>query len=177
MMDDNEKFELIIAIGKIIVSEYSSFSLNEKLFCQNAANWMPVRDVVMASNHYEALISMELNPTFSIINFFQMLIGCMIQFQEETTNDRLENLLQIIDNHDQLDRLITNTKIIRSLLVLNSSFQKKNKLCNFGIFLNAKRILAHVFKKFPDFLKMNVIRTKGKLRKQKFTQEDISAFW
>ena len=33
MMDDAEKFELIVAIGRVVVSEYSSFSLNEKLFC------------------------------------------------------------------------------------------------------------------------------------------------
>ena len=138
---------------------------------------MPIYSIVMASNPYDALISIDLSPTFSIISFFQILIGCMIQFEEETTNERLENLLHIIDNHSHLDSLVTNTKIIRSLLALSSSYQHNHVKCNFSMFMNAKRILAHVFNKFPDFLKMNLMRTKGKTRKQKFTQADISSFW
>lgn len=176
-MDVEERFDLIFSVGRRICASYTGFSKTEVRFCQSKNNWMCVRDFMLSEDPYEALISMSFNPLLNVVNFFQLFVGCMMQFPEEDENKRLANLLAIIDDNIELDNIVSNSKIIRAILALAAKYQKNNPNYCFKIFFNAKRILAHIMKKFPDYMKLNVLRTNKKSKSLRFKPEEISSFF
>ena len=100
-----------------------------------------------------------------------------MQFPDEQTNVRLQNLLDIIDSKADLDEALTNTKMMRALLAINAKYNPRSQSAMFMLFYNCKRVLAHVFKKFPDYLKMNVLKSNRKHKKLRFRPEEIDVFW
>jgi hypothetical protein len=88
-----------------------------------------------------------------------------LSFSDEKNNNRLDNILIIIDTQILLDDIITHTKILKSLLALINAGSMYDQ---FEIKTNCKKVLAHVFKKFPKLLESNIVRSKTS-RKFRFT--------
>lgn len=172
-----DKFSLLFDVGKTICAAYTGFSACEIQYCQNKSNWNNLQSFLMSDDPYEALIQLELNPVLDVVGYYQLLVGCMLQFPNEDKNKRLENLLNIIDNESNLDDAMKNTKILKALLAISSKYSSSHKTVLFSLFLNCKRILAHVLKKFPDIFKMNLLRSRTKARRLRFTKEEIDKFW
>ena len=101
----------------------------------------------------------------------------MIQFPDETSNLRLANLLEIIDNEDTLDAVMKNSRMLRVLLAISARYQASHKSLLFNVFYNCKRVLAHAFKKFPDLFSLNLLKSRSKTRKLRFSPEEIEMFW
>ena len=106
-----------------------------------------------------------------------MFVACMVQFPDEQQNMRMQNLLEIVDTQAELDDALTNTKMMRALLAVNAKYAKAHPDYYFWLFYNCKRLLAHVFKKFPDYLKLNVLKTNRKSKSLRFKPEEIEMFW
>ncbi len=45
------------------------------------------------------------------------------------------------------------------------------------LFKNAKRILAHVLKKYPQYFNLNILRTNRKSKSLRFKPEEVEMFW
>ena len=131
----------------------------------------------MSDDPYEALIHLELNPLSDVVGYYQLLVGCMLQFPDEKKNMRLTNLLSIIDEQDVLDSALKNTKILKALLAISSKYSRSHSEQLFSLFYNCKRILAHVLKKFPDIFMMNLLKSRTKSRRPRFTKDEIEMFW
>lgn len=106
-----------------------------------------------------------------------MFVGCLIQFPDELQNVRLENLLEIIDNQQDLDEALTNARMMRALLAINAKYVKKSPYRYFKLFYNCKRLLAHIFRKYPEYLNLNILRTNRKSKSLRFKPEEIDLFW
>lgn len=176
-MTVDERFDLIYQVGKSICAAYTGFSKSEVLYCSQKSNWLQLREFIMSSNPYEALINFSLHPIVDVVGYFQLFVGCMVQFPDETQNDRLSNLLEIIDNQSELDNALTNTRMMRALLAVSAKYVKSSPSRYFWLFQNAKRVLAHVFRKYPDYLNLNVLRTNKKSKALRFKKEEIEIFW
>ena len=100
-----------------------------------------------------------------------------MQFPDEKENIRLANLINIIDDQDTLDNVLKNSKMLRALLAISARYQQNRSEYFFMLFRNCKKILAHVFKKFPDMFRLNLLKSKGKIRKLRFSPEEIDKFW
>ena len=70
-----------------------------------------------------------------------------------------------------------NAKMMRALLAINAKYPKTSKSRCFYLFYNCKRVLAHVFKKYPDYLDLNILRTNRKSKALRFKKEEIDLFW
>ena len=92
-------------------------------------------------------------------------------------NDRLKNLLEIIDTQNELDDALTNARMMRALLAINAKYVKSQPSRYFWLFYNSKRVLAHVFRKYPDYLNLNILRTNRKSKNLRFKKEEIEIFW
>jgi len=92
-------------------------------------------------------------------------------------NDRLSNLLEIIDSQQDLDAALTNAKMMRALLAINAKYVKSDPSRCFRLFYNCKRVLAHIFRKYPDYLDLNILRTNRKSKHLRFKKEEIDVFW
>ena len=46
----------------------------------------------------------------------------MVQFPDEPKNERLANLLEIIDTQPDLDEALTNARMMRALLAVNAKY-------------------------------------------------------
>ena len=101
----------------------------------------------------------------------------MLQFPDESSNLRLSNLLNIIDEQDTLDDVLKNSRMLRALLAISAKYQQSNKLSLFNLFYNCKRVLAHAFKKFPDMFKLNLLKSRSKTRRLRFSENEIELFW
>ena len=101
----------------------------------------------------------------------------MLQFPDESSNLRLSNLLNIIDEQDTLDDVLKNSRMLRALLAISAKYQQSNKLSLFNLFYNCKRVLAHTFKKFPDMFKLNLLKSRSKTRRLRFSENEIELFW
>ena len=98
-MDIDKRFDLIFNVGKQICAAYSGFSKHEVMYCQQKLNWMGIQQFLASEDPYEALIHFSLHPLADIVSYFQLFVGCMIQFPDESNeNCRMANLLEIIDN-------------------------------------------------------------------------------
>lgn len=177
MMDIEQKFDLIYDVGKHICSCYTGFSKMEVYYCQQKSNWTPLQEFLMSNDPYEALISFSLHPVVDVVGYFQLFIGCMLQFPDERENVRLANLLHIIDNQFELDEALTNARMMRALLAISAKCVKSSPERYFNLFKNAKRILAHVFRKYPKYLDLNILRTNRKSKSLRFKPEEIEMFW
>lgn len=176
-MDINARFDLIFNVGSTICSCYTGFSKSEVLYCSQKMNWMHLQQFLMSNDPYEALVHFSLHPLVDVVSYFQMFIGCMMQFPDEKENLRLENLLFIIDNQNELDEALTNAKMMRALLAINAKYVKSDPNRYFMIFKSCKRILAHIFKKYPKYLDLNILRTNRKSKALRFKPEEIGLFW
>ena len=176
-MDLNERFDLIFEVGKSICQVYTGFSKSEVFYCSQKSNWIQLQSFLMSSNPYEALINFSLHPVVDVVGYFQLFIGCMIQFPDEMENDRLKNLLEIIDTQNELDDALTNARMMRALLAINAKYVKSQPSRYFWLFYNSKRVLAHVFRKYPDYLNLNILRTNRKSKNLRFKKEEIEIFW
>lgn len=82
----------------------------------------------------------------------------------------------MIDNHNELDDVLKNKKTLKMLLAISAKHKESSKSDMFMLYHNGKRILAHILKKFPDMLKLNVFKTKTTPRKFKFKPEEIQFY-
>ena len=101
----------------------------------------------------------------------------MLQFPDEQSNERLNNLLHIIDTEDMFDEALTNSRMMRALLAVSVKYVKSSPGRCFMLFLNAKRVLAHVLKKYPDYFNLNILRTNRKSKSLRFKHEEVELFW
>lgn len=92
-MTHEERFSLLFDVGKSICAAYTGFSVYEVQYCQQKLNWMKLYDFLLSNNVYEAMIHLNLNPLKDIVGYYQLFVGCMLQFPDEDENIRLENLL------------------------------------------------------------------------------------
>lgn len=176
-MDIDERFDLIYSVGKTICQAYTGFSKSEVIYCQQKTNWLQLQQFLMSNDPYEALIHFSLHPIVDVVGYFQLFVGCMMQFPDEVENTRLANLLEIIDNQQELDEALTNSRIMRALLAINAKYAKSSPYKCFKLFYNCKRVLAHVFRKYPDYLTLNILRTNKKSKSLRFKKEEIDIFW
>lgn len=100
----------------------------------------------------------------------------MLQFPDEQQNLRMKNLLMIVDTQEALDEVLKNSRMLRALLAISAK-HKLNSHSFFNLFYNSKRILAHTVKKFPDILKMNLMKSKTKTKKLRFMPEEVEMYW
>lgn len=83
--------------------------------------------------------------------------------QKSPFSDRLDILLQLIDTDDTaISKAMSNTKLVRILIAVASLRSKTNRSKSFWIYHNMTRVLAHVLKRHPSLMKMNVLRSKSK---------------
>ena len=176
-MDIEERFDLIFSVGRAICSAYTGFSKSEVAYCQQKSNWLQLQQFLMSDSPYEALIHFSLHPIVDVVGYFQLFVGCMVQFPDEQQNDRLANLLEIIDTQQELDDALTNAKMMRALLAINAKYVKSDKCRAFQLYYNCKRVLAHIFRKYPDYLDLNILRTNKKDKSLRFKKEEIDLFW
>lgn len=176
-IDIDKRFNLIFDVGSHICACYTGFSKMEIYYCQQKMNWMPLQQFLASDNPYEALIHFSLNPVVDVVGYFQLFIGCMLQFPDEQDNERLSNLLAIIDEHHELDEALTNARMMRALLAVAAKYVKSSPSRYFNLFKNAKRVLAHIFKKYPKYLDLNILRTNSKHKSLRFKPEEVELFW
>lgn len=67
--------------------------------------------------------------------------------------------------------------MVRALLAVSAKYDKASPGKYFALFLNAKRVLAHIFKKYPKYLDLNILRTNRKSKALRFKPEEIGVFW
>lgn len=176
-MDSDQRFDLIFNVGKSICAAYTGFSKTEVAYCQQKSNWLHLQPFLESSDPYEALIHFSLHPAVDVVSYFQMFIGCMVQFPDEKENLRLKNLIEIIDKQQELDEALSNAKMMRALLAINAKYVKSDHSRFFMLFYNCKRVLAHVFWKFPDYFNLNILKTNRKSKSLRFKREEIGLFW
>ena len=176
-MTDIERLDLIFDIGQRICAAYTGFSKTEVAYCLQKSNWLHLSSFLMSNDPYEALVHFSLHPLSDVLSYFQMFIACMVQFPDERQNARMQNLLEIVDTQTEFDDALTNAKMMRALLAVNAKYIKSSPNYYFMLFYNCKRLLAHVFKKFPDYLKLNILKTNRKSKSLRFKPEEIEMFW
>ena len=85
--------------------------------------------------------------------------------------EKVNMLLDVIDNYDLLDQAMKNRKFIK--LLVNTLYPLGEESSPY-----AYCILAHVFKKFPGWLKDNFMRYKWKGKTYYiFSQEDVDKYF
>ena len=85
--------------------------------------------------------------------------------------EKVNMLLDVIDNYDLLDQAMKNRKFIK--LLVNTLYSLGEESSPY-----AYCILAHVFKKFPGWLKDNFMRYKWKGKTYYiFSQEDVDKYF
>ena len=85
--------------------------------------------------------------------------------------EKVNMLLDVIDNYDLLDQAMKNRKFIK--LLVNTLYPLGKEYSPY-----AYCILAHVFKKFPAWLKDNLMRYKWKGKTYYiFSQEDVDKYF
>lgn len=85
--------------------------------------------------------------------------------------EQVNVLLDVIDNYDLLDQAMKNRKFIK--LLVNTLWPLGEETSPY-----AYCILAHVFKKFPNWLKDNFMRYKWKGKTYyMFSQEDVDKYF
>ena len=90
---------------------------------------------------------------------------------ETGCNEKVNMLLDVIDNYDLLDQAMKNRKFIK--LLVRTLYELGDEDSPY-----AYCILAHVFKKFPGWLKDNFMRYKWKGKTYYiFSQEDIDKYF
>ena len=67
--------------------------------------------------------------------------------------------------------------MMRALLAINAKYSKTDPYRYFKLFYNCKRVLAHIFRKYPDYLNLNMLRTNRKSKTLRFNKEEIELFW
>ena len=136
-------------------------------------SWEKLRSVLFAEDMYEAIIMLSMSPMTNVVNYYQLFVGCMLDFSDYHDNTKLKLVLDIIDKEDALDSAVKNTKIVRALLAIKAHYCKSDPSRCCWLFENANRMLAHIFQKYPDFLKLNFVKTNTKVKKFRFTEDDV----
>lgn len=178
-MSIEEQLDLIFQVGSRVCASYIGFTRTEISWCQVKSNWFALQGVVFSSNPYEAMIMLGMSQIQNVAVFFQLFVACALTFGlKSAENDRLEVLLEVIDNDEGvLEPALKNNRLMRALLAIAANYTKKNPSRCFWLYYNTKRILAHIFKKHPDWLKLNILRTNSKIKKLRFTEEDIEIYF
>ena len=135
-----------------------------------------MQQFLLSTDPYEALINFSLHPIVDVVGYFQLFIGCMMQFPDEEENFRMSNLLEIIDTQDAFDEALTNSRMMRALLAVNAKYAKSSPDRCFKLFFNCKRVLAHIFKKYPAYLNLNILRTNTKKKSLRFKPKEVELF-
>lgn len=164
-MTIEQKFDLIFQVGSAVCTSFTGFSKSEMIYCKNKYNWGTIRQFLMSDSPYEAIINLDLHPISNLMDYFQLLMGSLLTFADEENNNRLDNIIMIIDNMDMLDMVVTHTKLLKAMLALVHAGTSYNQ---FNIKSNCRKVLAHVFKKFPKLLESNAVRSRNS-RKFRFT--------
>ena len=86
-------------------------------------------------------------------------------------------MIEIVDKQQELDEALSNAKMMRALLAINAKYVKSDPNRFFMLFYNCKRVLAHVFWKFPDYFNLNILKTNRKSKALRFKREEIDLFW
>lgn len=76
-----------------------------------------------------------------------------------------------------LEPALKNSRLMRAMLAVAANLSKRNPSRCFWLYYNMKRILAHIFKKHPDWLKLNILRTNSKIKKLRFSEEDVELYY
>lgn len=176
-MDIDKKFDLIFQLGKQVCASYSGFSKHEIAYCQQKLNWMCIQQFLESIDPYEALIHFSLHPLIDVVSYFQLFVGCMIQFPDEDKNYRMINLLEIIDNQTELDDALSNSKIMRALLAIAANYVNSSPYRCYMLYYNAKRVLAHILKKYPKYFDLNIMHSHSKHKQLRFKKEEIDKFF
>ena len=67
--------------------------------------------------------------------------------------------------------------MIRALLAISAKYTKSSPDRCFRLFYNSKRVLAHIFKKFPNYFDLNILRSNKKSKHLRFKREEIDMFF
>ncbi len=180
-MPSDKLLDLIHAVGSHVCAASRCFSLTEVKWCQKKSSWLALQNIILASDFYEAMIMLDMTSLQNVIVVFQLVVACSLSFDQKSPfSDRLDILLQLIDTDDSaVSKAMSNTKLVRILIAVASLRSKTNKSKSFWVYHNMTRVLAHVLKRHPSLMKMNVLRSKSKNgsgRTCRFTQEDIKAY-
>lgn len=121
-MSPEDKFSLLFDVGRSVCAAYTGFSTHEVEYCQHKSNWTGLQSFLLSNDPYEAMIHLELNPVSDVVGYYQLFVGCMLQFPDEDSNLRLSNLLSIIDDQDILDDVLKNSRMLRALLAISAKY-------------------------------------------------------
>ena len=178
-MTTEEQLDLIFKVGSQVCASYTGFTKTEVAWCQKKSNWLALQGVVFSSNPYEAMIMLGMSQLQNVVVFFQLFVACALTFELKSgENDRLEVLLQVIDNDEgTLEAALKNNRLMRALLAVAANYVPRNPTRCFWLYYNTKRILAHIFSKNPSWLKLNILRTNSKVKKLRFSEIDVKAFF
>lgn len=178
-MTIEEQLDLIFQVGSRVCASYTGFTQTEVAWCQSKSNWLALQGVVFSSNPYEAMIMLGMSQIQNVTVFFQLFVACALTFELKSGgNDRLEVLLEVIDNDEGvLEPALKNNRLMRALLAVAANHSQRNPSRCFWLYYNTKRILAHVFKKHPAWLKLNILRTNSKAKKLRFSKEDVELYF
>ena len=155
--------------GSFVMSTTVKMSKHEAAWVHDPSSWTALLPVLEAKSPYEALMKMSFSPASDTFTSMMFLAGSVSMFQpgESEMPAHMKNVLFIIDNCTELDDMFKNTRVMKMLLAVSASSRTP------GVYVQprAKCILAHVFKKFPDFFKLSVLKTKS--GRMKFKPEDV----
>ena len=121
-MSPEDKFSLLFDVGRSVCAAYTGFSTYEDEYCQHKSNWTGLQSFLLSNDPYEAMIHLELNPVSDVVGYYQLFVGCMLQFPDEDRNLRLSNLLSIIDDQDVRDDVRKNSRMLRALLAISAKY-------------------------------------------------------
>lgn len=173
-VDIEGEFQKICQAGAHVCCAFTCFSQMEKDWMSSAQSWNRIRPVIVSEGVFEAVLNMQLGKQVDVPTYMQLLISCMLDFNTEWSKTRLEVLLKLIDTQTEIDEALVNSKIIKALVALGC---KRHKFDYYHIFSNCKKVLAHIFKKNPQWLQANAIRSRSKFRRMRFTEKDIEKYF
>jgi hypothetical protein len=152
----------IMAIdGLWILETFTKLTKQEIEWLSKPSSWMPLKPIVEASSPYEALIKMSFSPATDSFTCMMFIAASLFYKSSNTSNSAIDNIIYIVDNKSELDDAFKNTRIMKMLIAV-CQYKKYKGL---SLVTSAKKLIAHVLKKFPDFYKLGYMRTKsGKLK-------------
>jgi len=155
--------------GSAVLMISSQLSKHEKKWASNPSSWASLLPVLEAKSPYEALMKMSFSPASDVFTSMMFLAGSLARFQpnEPDMPAHMKNLLFMIDNDTELDDAFKNSRVMKMLLTASTTYHS----AAYDLAYRSKKVLAHVFNKFPDFFKLGILRTKS--GRMKFKPEDV----
>ena len=181
MTNDDRYIEISCQLASALIAGYTGFSKVEKQYCLNKSSWLKVKDMLKADGMYQICMYLTMTPMFDVISWCQLIVGyaCLSAFLRqyrsvEESDAKLKTILDIIDEESMIDIAVKNTKILRLLLAARSYTNRTFKCKDLHICIS--KLLAHIFKKFPDLFKLNFVKTNSKVKKLRFTEADMQKY-